>query len=121
MVNVMDRFTRATSALSDKTRLRIINLLASRECCVCEVMQALDISQTRASRNLKILNDAEFLIMRTDGQYTLYSLSDDINDFHFDLLKTTCAAIDTTSEAQIDIERLKQSKRVELKYDASTA
>ncbi len=42
-------------ALSDETRLRISSLLLERECCVCEVMQALDISQTRASRNLRHL------------------------------------------------------------------
>ena len=57
----MQDLIKATKALSDETRLRILNLLLERECCVCEVMQALDISQSRASRNLGILQGAGFL------------------------------------------------------------
>jgi ArsR family transcriptional regulator len=33
----------AAKALADETRLRILNLLLERECCVCEVMQVLEI------------------------------------------------------------------------------
>jgi ArsR family transcriptional regulator len=61
-------------ALADETRLRILNILLERECCVCEVMQALDISQTRASRNLGILEDAGFLKSRRDGTWMHYSI-----------------------------------------------
>jgi len=60
-------------ALSDETRLRILNILLMRECCVCEVMSALDISQTRASRNLNQLYDAGLLTMTREGQWSLYS------------------------------------------------
>ena len=42
-------FIRVSKSLSDETRLRILNLLLTRECCVCEVVQSLEISQTRAS------------------------------------------------------------------------
>ena len=65
---------KAMKALSDETRLRILNILLERECCVCEVMQALDISQSRASRNLGILHDAGFLKARRDGTWMLYSV-----------------------------------------------
>jgi len=68
---------RAFKALSDETRLRILNVLFERECCVCEVMQALDISQSRASRNLGLLYDAGFLKSRRDGVWTVYSIDDD--------------------------------------------
>jgi ArsR family transcriptional regulator len=43
-------------ALSDETRLRTLNVLLERECCVCEVMQALDISQSKASRSMKLVS-----------------------------------------------------------------
>ncbi len=66
-------------ALADKTRLRILNLVISRECCVCEVMQALDISQTRASRNLSQLYDAGLLEQRREGLWTIYYLSPEID------------------------------------------
>ena len=67
---------KASKALSDETRLRILNLLLERECCVCEVMQALQISQTRASRNLSVLHAAGFLKLRKDGLWSLYSLDE---------------------------------------------
>jgi|GEM_PF-3646391 len=55
---------RALKALGDIMRLRILGLLLERECCVCEVVQVLDISQTRASRNLARLYKAGLLKMR---------------------------------------------------------
>ena len=70
----MQEFTRLMKALSDETRLRILSLLLERECCVCEVMQALDISQTRASRNLGILQNASLLKTRRNGLWVLYSI-----------------------------------------------
>jgi len=70
----MQDLIKVTKALSDDTRLRILNVLLERECCVCEVMQALDISQSRASRNLGILQDAGFLKVRRDGAWVLYSV-----------------------------------------------
>jgi ArsR family transcriptional regulator len=109
----MKRLTRAAQALSDETRLRILNVLMVQECCVCEVMQALDISQTRASRNLKILDDGGFLNMRTDGLYTIYSLRDTGTDeFHNELLAAVKKEMQTNETAKKDVLRLKQSKRV---------
>ena len=70
----MQDLIKAIKALSDETRLRILNVLLERECCVCEVMQALDISQSRASRNLGIIQDAGFLKARRDGVWMLYSV-----------------------------------------------
>ncbi len=70
----MHYFIRLMKALSDETRLRIFNLLLERECCVCEVMQTLDISQSRASRNLGILQNAGLLKTRRDGLWVLYSI-----------------------------------------------
>ena len=71
----MQELIKASKALSDETRLRILGILLERECCVCEVMQALEISQSRASRNLGILEDADFLTARREGTWMLYSLN----------------------------------------------
>jgi ArsR family transcriptional regulator len=70
----MRDLVKATKALSDETRLRILNLLMVRECCVCEVMQVLNVSQTRASRNLNLLHDAGFLKVRREGLWAYYSI-----------------------------------------------
>jgi ArsR family transcriptional regulator len=57
--------------LPDETKLRTLNILLERKCCVCEVMHALDISQTRASRNLNALYDAGFLRLPKEGLWSL--------------------------------------------------
>lgn len=72
----MRDFVKLFKALSDETRIRILKVLLERECCVCEVMQALDISQSRASRNLGILEDAGFIKSRRDGLWIVYSIDE---------------------------------------------
>ena len=72
----MRDFVRSLKALSDETRIRILKVLLERECCVCEVMQALDISQSRASRNLGILANAGFIKSSRDGLWTAYSIDE---------------------------------------------
>ncbi len=64
----------AVKALADEMRLHMLNLLLQRECCVCEVVQVLGISQTRASRNLGILHSAGFLKLRKEGLWAYYSI-----------------------------------------------
>lgn len=74
---IVQEFIKSFKALSDETRLRILNIVSQRECCVCEVMQVLDISQSRASRNLRMLEDAGILKSRREGLWAYYTLKDD--------------------------------------------
>ena len=104
---------KAFKALSDETRLRILNLLLERECCVCEVMQALDISQTRASRNLAALYDAGFLKLRKHGFWSLYSIDrDDMSKCLGDLVQAVTKALEGNKALEQDRDRLKQAVRV---------
>ena len=109
----MEELTRATHALSDETRVRIINLIMERECCVCEVMQALGISQTRASRNLKIIYDAGFLNMRNDGLFTLYSINpENDGNFRTHLLQAVTKDLRKNTIARKDLQQLEKAKRL---------
>lgn len=109
----MRDIVKAFKALSDETRLRILHLLLERECCVCEVMQALEISQTRASRNLSILYNAGFLKLEKDGLWSLYSIDKEGIKEHFSLVvKAVRVALEGNQVTIMDRERLKQAKRV---------
>jgi ArsR family transcriptional regulator, arsenate/arsenite/antimonite-responsive transcriptional repressor len=108
----MEKIIRAALALSDKTRVRIVSLLLERGCCVCEVMQALNISQTRASRNLRILSDAGFLDLRTCNSYSLYSLKKEKDSLHNHLLEALKNELSGNTTAQNDVNRLQSTKRV---------
>jgi DNA-binding transcriptional ArsR family regulator len=73
----MDKLLEALKALSDETRLRIINLLYVKELCVCDIMETLKISQTKASRHLIYLKNAGLVKDRKYAQWAYYKMSKD--------------------------------------------
>lgn len=64
-------------ALSDETRLAIVELLADGERCVCELQDALDAAQSRLSFHLKVLKDAALVTDRREGRWSYYALRAD--------------------------------------------
>ena len=109
----MTDFIKVMKALSDETRLRMLNILLVRECCVCEVMQALDISQSRASRNLSILQDAGFLKTQRDGTWIIYSIDwQTANRYAASLAKLIKDSLASNEVLEKDKERLKHAKRI---------
>jgi ArsR family transcriptional regulator len=111
--NCLDEVSTLMKALADETRLRILNLLIERECCVCEVMQALSISQTRASRNLSQLYDAGLLAQRREGLWTIYYLSPEIGSEYRGLVVNAIdQALLTEEHAVADRRRLVESGRL---------
>jgi len=109
----MKDFVRLFKALSDETRVRILKVLVERECCVCEVMQALDISQSRASRNLRVLEDAGFIKSRRDGLWIVYSIDEQRMNSHapplIELLRSSLVNEEIILQ---DKERLSRAARV---------
>ena len=100
-------------ALSDESRMRVLNLLLERECCVCEVMQALEISQSRASRGLRALYDAGFLKLKKDGLWSLYSIDrEDISGYQSQLIEAAKEALKNNKIVGEDRERLRRAERV---------
>lgn len=109
----MHLLTKAVKAISDETRVRILNLLLERECCVCEVMQALEISQTRASRNLGMLHDAGFLKLRREGLWAVYSIDDEgMEACCTELVQAVRKGLDGDEVAEQDRQRLGHAVRV---------
>lgn len=109
----MRALIKAFKALSGETRLRIVNLLLERECCVCEVMQALQISQTRASRNLTALYDAGFLKLRREGLWALYSIDkENLAEQYIDMVAAVIKGLEGNRVTLQDIQRLKEAERI---------
>lgn len=109
----MRDLVKAFKALSDETRLRILNLLLERECCVCEVMQVLDISEPRSSRNLSALYDAGFLKLRRQGLWALYSIdTEGLKPHYTNLLEAVKKALEGNDIALLDRQRLQQAERI---------
>ena len=61
-------------ALADSTRLRLLNLIADREICVCYFVEILNISQPKVSRHLAYLRRAGIVAARREGKWMHYRL-----------------------------------------------
>ncbi len=70
-------------ALSDSTRIRLVNVLIHYELSVNELVALTDMGQSRISRHLKILMDSEILECRRDGVWAFYSVSKNSNGRKF--------------------------------------
>lgn len=62
-------------ALADRTRLRLLNLMASGEICVCYFVEVLGTSQPKVSRHLAYLRRAGLVEARRDGKWMHYQLA----------------------------------------------
>ncbi len=76
----ISRAARRFHALSDETRLAIVQLLSHGERCVCELQDVLDAAQSRLSFHLKTLKDAGLVTDRRDGRWIYYALNRDALD-----------------------------------------
>lgn len=67
-------------ALSDETRVQIVEMLVGGERCVCDLQEALDAAQSRLSFHLKVLKDAGLISGRREGRWNHYSLNPGVLD-----------------------------------------
>lgn len=63
-------------ALSDETRLKILKLLESGELCVCDIFNALDMSQPKISFHLGVLKNAGLIKDRKHGKWIHYRIDE---------------------------------------------
>lgn len=109
-VSAMRQLIKACKALSDETRLRILHVLMEQSCCVCEVVRALGISQTRASRNLTTLYDAGFLKQSREGAWCLYSIDEGrAAGYSRDLIRIVGEALEADETVLRDRQRLRNA------------
>ncbi len=102
-------------ALADETRLRILNLLARGELCVCEIEHALVIGQSKASRHLAYLRNAGLVTDRREGPWMYYAVADPDGLAHRFILEWLAQANGEIPQAASDgkaLEELRQREEV---------
>lgn len=62
-------------ALSDPLRLQVLDLLRAQELCVCDLCEAMAVSQSKLSFHLKALKEAQLVKSRQEGRWIYYSLN----------------------------------------------
>jgi len=75
---VLNLYEQKFKALSDKNRLRIIYELNQRgKICVCDLTDMLELPQSKLSYHLKMLLDANIILMERIGKWNYYELNNE--------------------------------------------
>ena len=94
------------AALSDRTRLRLLNLIRDGEVCVCFIAETLGTNNPKISRHLAYLKRAGLVAGRRDGKWMHYRINEpsdkDANAIFAAMLKT----LENDAEMQLDRQKL---------------
>ena len=99
----LDQFFRA---LADPTRLRLLNLIAGREICVCFFVEILGVSQPKISRHLAYLRKAGLVAARREGKWMHYRLLQPHDEVAQDILRSTLRKLAARPEMRRDVSKL---------------
>lgn len=98
---------------AEPTRIRILNLLAAGELCVCDIVAILRLPQSTVSRHLGYLLRSELVEVTRDWKFAHYRLAAPANPIHRNLLN--CVRTCFRGIASLDAERARAVERVHLR------
>ena len=104
-INVMFR------AFSDRTRLRILQLLRDGELCVGDLVAILRVPQPTASRHLSYLRKTGLVVTRKRGLWNFYALAPARSRFHSKLIECLAACFGDVPGLGADAARAKKIRR----------
>jgi len=93
-------------ALADTTRLRLLNLIADREICVCYFVEILKMSQPKISRHLAYLRRARIVAARREGKWMHYRLAMPKDEVAARILREALRHLRERPEMKRDVARL---------------
>jgi ArsR family transcriptional regulator, arsenate/arsenite/antimonite-responsive transcriptional repressor len=94
------------AALSDQTRLRLLNLIDGREVCVCYFVGVLGQSQPKISRHLAYLRQAGIVAARRQGKWMHYKIVAPPSEGAAKILRETLSVLKQDKIMQADLRRL---------------
>jgi ArsR family transcriptional regulator len=94
------------------TRLRILNLLAAGELCVCDLVDILELPQPAVSRHLAHLSTVSLVAVRRDSNFAHYRFADPKGDLHRNIIACVKGCFggikSLDAERQLAVARIKQ-------------
>jgi ArsR family transcriptional regulator len=94
------------AALADSTRLRLLNLMAGREVCVCYFVEILGQGQPKISRHLAYLRKAGIVAARREGKWMHYSICPPADAAAASILAAVRASFGGDQQMQTDLATL---------------
>ncbi|WGX77730.1 metalloregulator ArsR/SmtB family transcription factor (plasmid) [Paraclostridium bifermentans] len=104
-------------ALSDESRLRILNILRDGPLCVCEIEAILEISQSNASRHLSKLTNANLVNYYKEAKFIYYKLDHETLKQYSFIQNILDNELDKDKKLKYDYEILKAYKNANLSCD----
>ena len=95
---------------ADATRIRILNLLAAGELCVCDITEILRIPQSTISRHLAYLLRSELVEVSQEWKFSHYRLAQPVDPIHKNLIG--CVRTGFKGIASLERERVKAEARI---------
>ena len=62
-------------AMSEPTRLKVLDLLSCSELCACEILDSLSVTQSTLSHHMKVLMNCGLVTGRKSATWMFYSIS----------------------------------------------
>ena len=75
--DTLEQIAELFKGFADPTRVRILSLLQQEERCVTDIAEAVELSQSAVSHQLRILKQMHLIKFRREGKNLWYSLADD--------------------------------------------
>jgi ArsR family transcriptional regulator, arsenate/arsenite/antimonite-responsive transcriptional repressor len=95
-------------ALADPTRLRLLNLLADGEVCVCHLVEVLGTNQPKVSRHLAYLRRAGLVTARRQGTWMHYRVTEPRDELGREVFASLRTWLNSQIGMQSDRRRLRQ-------------
>jgi ArsR family transcriptional regulator len=100
---VLEHLDALFKGFADPTRIRVMNLLAAGELCVCDIVEILDLPQSTVSRHLGYLLRSALVEVTRDWKFAHYRLAAPANPVHRNLIN--CVRSCFRGIPALDLER----------------
>jgi ArsR family transcriptional regulator, arsenate/arsenite/antimonite-responsive transcriptional repressor len=102
-------------ALADPIRIRILAVLRDQELCVCELFDALGLTQSLLSSHLRVLRQAGIVSTRKSGKWIYYRLAPEHNAFINLFLEEFNPPLKEDPQIKVDSRKLKERLKLRRK------
>ncbi|WP_017729283.1 ArsR/SmtB family transcription factor [Halalkalibacterium ligniniphilum] len=102
MTHDLEKVAQILKLLGDKTRLTMVQLLQSHDCCVCEFVEIFKMSQPAISQHLRKLRDVGLVKETRRGQWIFYSMNQ--NNEYYPLIQSLLAHLPKQDHLLIELE-----------------
>jgi ArsR family transcriptional regulator, arsenate/arsenite/antimonite-responsive transcriptional repressor len=106
--DALDESVELYKAFADPVRVRLLNLLAGGEVCVCHLHEALELPQSTVSRHLAYLRKRKLVVGRKEGLWVHYRLAKPAGELQRSLIASLSVCGKESALMEEDRRRLKE-------------